>query len=148
MAPLLIGIVVSCFCDAHCHLGKIKCFFPVKFQMPKGSDKSWCEKLYKSHDGKSKQFAKPRLSNTAFIVHHFADYVQYEVEGFLVKNRDTVIEEHLAVLRTSKVWHKYYRKDTCKDRHLIMMRPARCDIIMTRRLTVEISTLWTSNVQW
>ncbi|XP_014666593.1 PREDICTED: unconventional myosin-Vb-like [Priapulus caudatus] len=71
-------------------------------RMPKGSDKSWCDKMYKNMEGKSKQFAKPRLSNTAFIVLHFADNVQYEVLGFLEKNRDTVIEEHLAVLRTSK----------------------------------------------
>ena len=59
-------------------------------------------------------FAKPRLSQTAFLVKHFADQVQqtkrlklgkieiqifqveYECDGFLHKNRDTVMEEQVS----------------------------------------------------
>lgn len=70
--------------------------------MPKGADSSWVQKLYKNHM-KKKHFSKPRLSQTAFIVHHFADDVEYEVTGFVEKNRDTVNQEHLAILKASEV---------------------------------------------
>ena len=75
-------------------------------RMPKGSDKSWVEKLYEKCGGAASKwkehFAKPRLSNTAFIVRHFADRVEYECEGFLDKNRDTVMEEQIMILRSSR----------------------------------------------
>lgn len=71
-------------------------------QMPKGSDSSWAEKLY-AKCTKWKHFDKPRFGTSAFVVHHFADLVQYETVGFLEKNRDTVIEEQIDVLRNSEV---------------------------------------------
>ncbi|XP_034177931.2 dilute class unconventional myosin isoform X2 [Osmia lignaria lignaria] len=67
-------------------------------RMPKGSDSSWAEKLY-AKCGKSKHFEKPRFGTSAFLIHHFADLVRYETIGFLEKNRDTVIEEQVDVLR-------------------------------------------------
>jgi len=36
------------------------------------------------------------------VVKHFADDVQYECAGFLNKNRDTVMEEQLNIIKTSK----------------------------------------------
>ncbi|XP_037069496.1 LOW QUALITY PROTEIN: unconventional myosin-Vb-like [Pollicipes pollicipes] len=69
-------------------------------RMPKGSDQSWVEKLY-SKCAKSGHFEKPRLSNSAYVIAHFADKVQYESAGFLEKNRDTVLEEQISVLRAS-----------------------------------------------
>lgn len=46
-------------------------------QMPKGSDESWVQKLYDQHvTGKAHPlFRKPRMSNSSFIVLHFADTV-------------------------------------------------------------------------
>ncbi|XP_058794767.1 unconventional myosin-Va [Phymastichus coffea] len=70
-------------------------------RMPKGSDGSWAEKLYSKCKG-SKHFERPRFGTTAFLVHHFADRVQYETAGFLEKNRDTIIEEQVEVLRNSQ----------------------------------------------
>ncbi|XP_018394094.1 PREDICTED: unconventional myosin-Va isoform X2 [Cyphomyrmex costatus] len=70
-------------------------------RMPKGSDASWAEKLY-TKCIKSKHFEKPRFGTTAFLIYHFADLVQYETVGFLEKNRDTVIEEQVDVLRSSE----------------------------------------------
>ncbi|CAL1680216.1 unnamed protein product [Lasius platythorax] len=70
-------------------------------RMPKGSDASWAEKLY-TKCSKSKHFEKPRFGTSAFLIHHFADLVQYETVGFLEKNRDTVIEEQVDVLRGSE----------------------------------------------
>lgn len=43
-------------------------------QVPKGTDQNWAQKLYDRHSG-SQHFQKPRMSNTAFIVAHFADKV-------------------------------------------------------------------------
>ena len=69
-------------------------------RVPKGSDKGWVEKLFDKCK-KYPQFSKPRLSNTAYIIVHFADRVQYESEGFVEKNRDTVLEEQVDNLRSS-----------------------------------------------
>lgn len=69
-------------------------------RVPKGADQAWVEKLYiqcKKYD----QFVKPRLSNSAFIIVHFADRVEYQCLGFVEKNRDTVLEEQVQVLRSS-----------------------------------------------
>ncbi|XDV53289.1 hypothetical protein PO909_021839 [Leuciscus waleckii] len=71
--------------------------------MPKGSDESWAQKLYNTHLKKSSHFEKPRMSNTAFIILHFADKVEYQCDGFLEKNKDTVNEEQINVLKASKV---------------------------------------------
>uniref|UniRef100_A0A4W5QBV4 Methyl-CpG binding domain protein 3b n=1 Tax=Hucho hucho TaxID=62062 RepID=A0A4W5QBV4_9TELE len=74
-------------------------------RMPKGSEESWARKLYDQHQSNnpSPHFRKPRMSNTAFIILHFADTVQYECDGFLDKNRDTVFEEPINILRASQV---------------------------------------------
>nr|XP_033477195.1 unconventional myosin-Vb [Epinephelus lanceolatus] len=73
-------------------------------RMPKGSDVSWVQKLYDQHlTGKPHpHFQKPRMSNSAFVVLHFADTVQYECDGFLNKNRDTVFEELINILKASQ----------------------------------------------
>lgn len=49
-------------------------------QMPKGSDESWVQKLYDQHltSKPHPHFRKPRMSNNAFIVLHFADMVSDE----------------------------------------------------------------------
>ncbi|XP_061635923.1 unconventional myosin-Vb [Phyllopteryx taeniolatus] len=73
-------------------------------RMPKGSDESWVQKLYDQHlTGRGHpHFRKPRMSNSAFVILHFADTVQYECGGFLDKNRDTVFEELVNVLKASQ----------------------------------------------
>uniref|UniRef100_A0A3Q1F1P5 Unconventional myosin-Va-like n=1 Tax=Acanthochromis polyacanthus TaxID=80966 RepID=A0A3Q1F1P5_9TELE len=71
-------------------------------KMPKGSDDTWAQKLYNTLLKQNAHFDKPRLSNRAFIIHHFADKVEYQCEGFLEKNKDTVNEEQINVLTKSK----------------------------------------------
>uniref|UniRef100_I3MVK4 Unconventional myosin-Vb n=1 Tax=Ictidomys tridecemlineatus TaxID=43179 RepID=I3MVK4_ICTTR len=70
-------------------------------KVPKGTDQNWAQKLYDRHSS-SQHFQKPRMSNTAFIVVHFADKVEYLSDGFLEKNRDTVYEEQINILKASK----------------------------------------------
>ncbi|XP_037613574.1 unconventional myosin-Va isoform X7 [Sebastes umbrosus] len=71
-------------------------------KMPKGSDDSWAQKLYNTHLKTCSLFEKPRMSNRAFIIQHFADKVEYQCDGFLEKNKDTVNEEQINVLKASK----------------------------------------------
>jgi myosin-5 len=77
--------------------------FLLSLQMPKGSDEKWAQKLYKQHLKTSKHFSKPRMSNMGFIIHHFADLVEYDTNGFVEKNRDTINDEHLSLLKASEV---------------------------------------------
>ncbi|KAM4719666.1 unconventional myosin-Vb isoform 3-T3 [Anableps anableps] len=70
-------------------------------KVPKGTDQNWAQKLYKQHSS-SGHFQKPRMSNTSFIIIHFADKVEYQCEGFLEKNRDTVYEEQINILKASQ----------------------------------------------
>ncbi|XP_044189031.1 unconventional myosin-Vb isoform X1 [Thunnus albacares] len=70
-------------------------------KVPKGMDQNWAQKLYKQHSS-SVHFQKPRMSNISFIINHFADKVEYHCEGFLEKNRDTVYEEQINILKASQ----------------------------------------------
>ncbi|KAL2100115.1 hypothetical protein ACEWY4_004509 [Coilia grayii] len=70
-------------------------------KMPKGTDQNWAQKLYDRH-ASCEHFQKPRMSNQSFIVIHFADKVEYQCDGFLEKNRDTVYEEQINILKASK----------------------------------------------
>lgn len=71
-------------------------------RMPKGSDDTWVQKLYNTLLKQNAHFDKPRLSNRAFIIHHFADKVEYQCLGFLEKNKDTVNEDQINVLKKSQ----------------------------------------------
>ncbi|XP_041816149.1 unconventional myosin-Vb isoform X1 [Chelmon rostratus] len=70
-------------------------------KVPKGTDQNWAQKLYRQHSS-SAHFQKPRMSNISFIIIHFADEVEYQCEGFLEKNRDTVYEEQINILKASQ----------------------------------------------
>lgn len=70
-------------------------------RMPSGSDQGFCNKLFSSFTNpKFKDyFKKPRFSNSSFIVCHYAHDVEYDSEGFLDKNKDTVPDEILNLLQ-------------------------------------------------
>ncbi|XP_038854485.1 unconventional myosin-Vc-like [Salvelinus namaycush] len=68
---------------------------------PQGTDQNWLQKLY-NYLADNPLFEKPRMSNKAFIIQHFADKVEYQCWGFLEKNRDTLYEELVDTMRTSK----------------------------------------------
>ncbi|XP_067411952.1 unconventional myosin-Vc isoform X2 [Emydura macquarii macquarii] len=69
---------------------------------PQGTDENWLQKLYNNYINKNPLFQKPKMSNTSFIIQHFADKVEYKSEGFLEKNRDTVYEVLIEILKNSK----------------------------------------------
>ncbi|KAG8885620.1 Myosin type-2 heavy chain 1 [Tulasnella sp. 331] len=73
-------------------------------RLPAGTDQSFVQKLYTQLDKPANKdtFKKPRFGTTAFTVAHYALDVTYEAEGFLEKNRDTVPDEHLNLLASTK----------------------------------------------
>lgn len=62
-------------CSLHASLIDSSVSSPLLRQMPKGSDDSWAQKLYNTHLKTCSLFEKPRMSNRAFIIQHFADKV-------------------------------------------------------------------------
>ncbi|CAF3322996.1 unnamed protein product [Rotaria socialis] len=70
-------------------------------KMPKGSDENWHRKIVTQH-GKHPDFLTKKLTaNSTFIINHFAEKVEYSIDGFLEKNRDTVLEDQLKMLKES-----------------------------------------------
>ncbi|KAJ8391649.1 hypothetical protein AAFF_G00087900 [Aldrovandia affinis] len=69
---------------------------------PQGTDQNWLQKLYNNYLDQNALFEKPRMSNQAFVIQHFADKVEYQCRGFLEKNRDTMYEELVDIMRGSK----------------------------------------------
>lgn len=71
-------------------------------RLPMGSDEQLVLKLHQNFSpDKNKFYKKPRFGKSSFTVCHYAIDVTYESDGFIDKNRDTVPDEHLAVLRAS-----------------------------------------------
>ncbi|KAJ2162600.1 Myosin type-2 heavy chain 1, partial [Coemansia sp. RSA 562] len=76
-------------------------------RLEQGSDRTFTEKLYRQFAEQQQSiasagyFRKPRFSNTAFTIRHYAHDVTYEGDGFLEKNKDTVPDEILDLLCAS-----------------------------------------------
>ena len=73
-------------------------------RLPAGTDASFLQKLYSQivKPETKEVFKKPRFGNSAFTIAHYALDVTYEAEGFLEKNRDTVPDEHMNLLASTK----------------------------------------------
>ncbi|KAK5107316.1 hypothetical protein LTR62_001371 [Meristemomyces frigidus] len=71
-------------------------------RLPMGSDESFVTKLHHNFSNDKHAFyKKPRFGKSSFTVCHYATDVIYDSEGFIEKNRDTVPDEHLEVLRNT-----------------------------------------------
>ncbi len=70
-------------------------------RLPAGTDVSFATKIHQTLTKPEQKsvFKKPRFNQNAFTICHYANDVTYDVEGFLDKNRDTVPDEHLALLQ-------------------------------------------------
>ena len=71
-----------------------------ELRMPKGSDKTWVDKLISTH-ATNAHFAREKSSGDAFVVKHYAGDVMYDCHGFLEKNRDTLQDDAYSLLTTS-----------------------------------------------
>ena len=71
-------------------------------RLPMGSDDQFVTKLHHNFAAdKQKFYKKPRFGKSAFTVCHYALDVTYESDGFIEKNRDTVPDEQMDVLKKS-----------------------------------------------
>ncbi len=72
-------------------------------RLPAGADASFASKLHQqlTKPEHKEIFKKPRFNQNAFTIAHYALDVTYDVDGFIEKNRDTVPDEHLALLQGS-----------------------------------------------
>lgn len=73
-------------------------------RLPSGTDTTFLQKLHTQLDKPENKdvFKKPRFGNTAFTIVHYAVDVTYQADGFIEKNRDTVPDEHLTLLASTK----------------------------------------------
>eukprot|EP00197_Chlamydomonas_leiostraca_P009765 CAMPEP_0202867474 /NCGR_PEP_ID=MMETSP1391-20130828/9454_1 /ASSEMBLY_ACC=CAM_ASM_000867 /TAXON_ID=1034604 /ORGANISM="Chlamydomonas leiostraca, Strain SAG 11-49" /LENGTH=1634 /DNA_ID=CAMNT_0049547521 /DNA_START=190 /DNA_END=5094 /DNA_ORIENTATION=- len=71
-------------------------------RFPTSTGADLAQKLYSTSTCKdSKRFSKPKRSNTAFTIDHYAGDVTYETANFLDKNKDFVVAEHQSLLASS-----------------------------------------------
>ena len=70
--------------------------------MPKATDKTFVEKLYKEQ-GKHSKFEKPKLlkGQADFIVTHYAGKVEYKADNWLTKNMDPLNDNVCSLFRES-----------------------------------------------
>ncbi|KAF2078544.1 hypothetical protein CYY_000168 [Polysphondylium violaceum] len=68
---------------------------------PKATAQTLATKLYSKLTGQAK-FERPRFSNTAFTINHYAGKVTYETDQFLDKNKDFIIPEQISILQKSE----------------------------------------------
>ncbi|XP_062404048.1 unconventional myosin-Vc [Sardina pilchardus] len=92
---------------------------------PQGTDMNWLQKLY-NFLGSNPLFSKPRLSNQAFVIQHFADQVEYQCKGFLEKNRDTLYEELVDIMKASKfsLLAEFFREEAPTTARGARVKPA------------------------
>lgn len=73
-------------------------------RFPQATGATFADKMYTNKDIMAhKRFEKPKRSNTAFIIDHYAGKVEYQVDHFLEKNKDFVVKEHQDLLAASSL---------------------------------------------
>ena len=90
--------------------------------VPKGTDMTYKEKLFKQHLGKTKSFGKWTPSKNAkfeahFEIHHYAGTVGYNVTDWLLKNKDPLNNSVVQLYKNSslkvmkEIWAAYVSAD-------------------------------------
>ena len=71
--------------------------------VPKATDKTFLEKLHKTHNGKHPSYGKPgmKIKNADILIHHYAGTVPYSVANWLEKNKDPINESVAALFAKS-----------------------------------------------
>lgn len=71
-----------------------------EIKLPKGSDKNLLSRMHAQH-AKHKYYVKPKMGGESFTVKHYAGPVEYNVGGFLEKNKDMLGEDAANCIRAS-----------------------------------------------
>nr|XP_009857904.2 myosin-16 [Ciona intestinalis] len=72
--------------------------------VPKATDETFKNKLYEKHEKKSEAFIKPKVTkkgNAHFSVKHYAGVVDYNVDGWLNKNKDPLNDSVVQLFQKS-----------------------------------------------
>jgi myosin heavy subunit len=70
----------------------------------RGTDEDWLLQIETNPKTKGCEHLQlPKIKNSTFIVKHFASDVCYKIDGFLVKNLDSVSEKLLGTIANSTV---------------------------------------------
>lgn len=77
-------------------------FLDEECKFPKASDATFLQKINQNFE-KHAYFEKLKIVRTTFKIRHYAGVVEYDVTGWLDKNRDELPEHMLGILRTSPV---------------------------------------------
>eukprot|EP00808_Paulinella_micropora_P007804 g73135.t1 len=72
--------------------------------MPGGSDRTFLNKL-QQHQKSNQVYESVRQQPDWFVIRHYAGKVSYDGRGFLEKNRDTLTEDLMELLSTSRKEH-------------------------------------------
>jgi hypothetical protein len=77
-------------------------------KFPKATDSTFAQKLVAAFASSKNaasphhpHFEKPRFSNTQFSIRHYAGTVTYSAEGFLDKNKDFIVPDHVQMMEKS-----------------------------------------------
>jgi myosin heavy subunit len=77
-------------------------------QIGRGSDLDWLKQLRACTQLRTREhFQLPKFQDPSFIVKHFAADVMYRIDGFLEKNKDTVSEQLVDVVKDSNVISRF-----------------------------------------
>eukprot|EP01124_Arcella_intermedia_P013791 TRINITY_DN2017_c0_g1_i2.p1 TRINITY_DN2017_c0_g1~~TRINITY_DN2017_c0_g1_i2.p1 ORF type:complete len:1311 (-),score=340.04 TRINITY_DN2017_c0_g1_i2:45-3977(-) len=69
-------------------------------KIPRGSDKSLIEKLFRKH-GRHPRFRYNQRNPILFGLDHYAGVVDYDITGFIQKNKDTLLKDLVSVMWSS-----------------------------------------------
>lgn len=71
-----------------------------EIKLPKGSDDNLLTRMHQSHNG-NKYYIKPKTGIPVFSIQHYAGEVQYHIEGFMDKNKDSLESNIAEVVQSS-----------------------------------------------
>ncbi|CCI45955.1 unnamed protein product [Albugo candida] len=119
---------------------------------PKGSDAAFANKL-RAHYHDHEAFESPRFTRDAFVINHYAGSVQYNANGFLLKNSADALQQDLLGLigqSKSEFLRKLFPEEMLKDAvqqqkdekdSMVAQNAMRSSLPMRRRTSIVAETV-------
>ncbi|DBA00581.1 TPA: hypothetical protein N0F65_007710 [Lagenidium giganteum] len=111
---------------------------------PKGSDAAFANKL-RAHYADNDRFETPRLARDAFVIRHYAGKVQYDTNGFLIKNTDALQQDLLGLIKksTSPFVKQLFPEETLGDAMTGIQGTGNRTSMLRRRTSIIADTVGT-----